>query len=97
MQIDYPASRDSISIQTIYLEPLDTPVLFALPRAVGIQGNFPVLYKDAYGSLSYSRGNERTSYKVLSDRSLPPVWQLHADDQPYTADIGNYRTLPPVR
>ena len=96
VQVDYPASRDNISIQTIYLEPLDTPVLFALPRAVGIQGNFPIVYKDIYGSLSYSRGNERTSYKVLSDRSQPPVWQLRADDQPYTADVGNYRTLPPV-
>ncbi|HSU25549.1 MAG TPA: DUF3488 and transglutaminase-like domain-containing protein, partial [Pyrinomonadaceae bacterium] len=96
IQVDYPANRENISIQTIYLEPLDTPVIFALPRAVGIQGGFPIIYKDPYGGLSYSRGYERISYKVLSDRTLPPVSQLRADDQPYTADVWNFRTLPQV-
>jgi transglutaminase-like putative cysteine protease len=96
IQIDRPANRDFLSIQTVYLEPLDTPVLFALPRAVGIQGNFPVLYKDAYGGLSYSRGYERMSYKVVSDRSVPPLWELRADAEPYTADVSNYKKLPLV-
>jgi len=83
-------------MQTIYLEPLDTPVLFALPRAVAIQGNFSVVFKDVYGSLSYSRNYERVSYKVLSDRGLPSASQLSADDQAYVADVGNYRQLPPA-
>jgi len=96
IQVDYPANRENISIQTIYLEPLDTPVLFVLPRAVGVQGGFPIIYKDPYGGLSFSRGYERISYKVLSDRSLPPVSQLRADDQPYTADVWSFRTLPPL-
>ena len=71
VQVDVPAPRQNLSIQTIYLEPLDTPVLFALPRAVGVQGSFPVVYKDSYGALSYPRSYERISYKVLSDRSVP--------------------------
>src|SRR5258706_5863297 len=96
IKIDAPAARENLSIQTIYPEPLDTPILFALPRAVGIQGNFPVLYKDAYGAISYSPGYERISYKVVSDRSQPPISQLRADDQPYTTDVKNYRDLPPV-
>ncbi len=95
VQVDFPAPRQNLSIQTIYLEPLDTPVLFALPRAVGIQGGFPVVYKDSYGALSYPRSYERISYKVLSDRSMPTAAELRSDDQPYTADVQNYRDLPP--
>ena len=96
VQIDLSAGRENRLIQTIYLEPLDTPVLFAVPQAVTIQGNFPMLFKDAYGGLSYSRNFERISYKVLSDRSLPSASQLRSDDQPYAADVKNYRDLPPV-
>ena len=94
IQVDYPTSRENLSVQTIYLEPMDTQIVFALPRAVAIQGNFPVLYKDAYGALSYTRAYERTSYKVLSDRSIPPLARLRSDDEPYTADVSNYRALP---
>ena len=96
LQVGLPAGRKNLSVQTIYLEPLDTPVLFALPRAVAVQGNFPILYKDAYGSISYQRNYDRISYKVVSDRGLPPVDQLRADDQPYTTEVQNYRALMPV-
>ena len=96
IQVDFNTGMENRSIQTIYLEPLDTPVLFALPRAVAIQGNFPVVYKDSYGALSYSRTLERISYKVLSDRSLPTSDELRADDKPYIADFRNYRELPPI-
>ncbi|MFM9904130.1 MAG: DUF3488 and DUF4129 domain-containing transglutaminase family protein [Pyrinomonadaceae bacterium] len=94
IQIDYPASRESLSIQTIYLEPIDTPILFALPRAVGIQGNFPIIEKDAYGALSYRRNNERISYKVLSDRSVPDGGRLRADNAGYGLEMQNYLQLP---
>ena len=94
IQVDYPASRENLSIQTIYLEPLDTPVLFALPRVVGVQGNFPVLSKDTYGAITYQRSNERVSYKVVSDRGLPSAEVLRGDDEPYTNEVQNYRSLP---
>jgi transglutaminase-like putative cysteine protease len=96
IRIDPIGVGENRTIQTIYLEPLDTPVLFALPRAVAVQGNFPVVNRDAYGGLSFPRNFERTSYKVISDRSLPSAAQLRADDQPYTADVRNYVFLPPV-
>ncbi|MEO6051362.1 MAG: DUF3488 domain-containing protein [Pyrinomonadaceae bacterium] len=38
LQVGSPAGRENLSKQTIYLEPLDTPVLFALPRTVAVQG-----------------------------------------------------------
>ena len=94
VQVDFPAGRENLSIQTIYLENLDTPILFALPRAVAIQGNFPLIEKDAYGTLSYRRSFERISYKALSDRSLPSAASLRMDSQLYTTEVQNYRTLP---
>ena len=94
IQVDLAASRDNRLTQTIYLEPLDTQVLFALPRAVAVEGSLSMLFKDPYGALSYSHSYERLSYKVLSDRTVPPTDELRKDDQPYTADVQNYRQLP---
>ena len=94
IQVDFAAGRQNLSIQTIYLEPLDTPVIFVLPRVVGIQGNFPVIEKDAYGALSYRRNYERISYKVLSDRSLPDRARLHEDNFGYGSEMQNYLQLP---
>jgi transglutaminase-like putative cysteine protease len=94
IQVDYASGRESLLIQTIYLEPLDTPVLFAAPRAVGVQGNFSILMKDAYGGISFQRSGERISYKVLSDTSLPPDSKLRADNEAYPVQFGNYLQLP---
>ncbi len=94
IQVDFATGRQNLLIQTIYLEPLDTPVIFALPRAVGIQGNFPVIEKDAYGALSYRRNYERISYKVLSDRSLPDRAWLREDNFGYGSEMQNYLQLP---
>lgn len=94
IQLDHDSGTEKPFIQTIYLEPLDTPVLFALPRAVAIQGNFPFVYKDTYGGISFSRNAERISYKVLSDRSLPDVERLRADNQAYPIEKQNYLQFP---
>ena len=96
IKLDTVADPRTLFRQTIYLEPLDTRVLFGLPRVVGMQGNFPLLHTDAYGSISHSRTAERISYRVFSDRSRPTAERLRADDQPYTAAVQNYRELPPV-
>jgi len=55
VRFDYPASRESLSIQTIYLEPLDTPRSY-LPAASHwrYRCNFPVIYRDDYGSARFS-------------------------------------------
>ena len=88
------SGRGALFDQTIYLEPLNTPVLFGLPKVVGIQGNFDMLNLDSYGSISHMRRPERISYKVLSDRSVPTSDKLRADETPYSADLQNYRSLP---
>ncbi len=94
IQVDYATGRESMTIQTVYLEPLDRPVLFALSRAVGVKGNFPVLFKDIHGAITFPRGGERVSYKVFSDRALPSLTELRADNSPYPADKQNYLQIP---
>ena len=93
--IDYPSRTGNITVQTVYLEPIDTPVLFSLQRSIAVQGNIKVLEKDAENSLSFQRdGSERISYKVHSDRTLPDVNLLKSDDQSYSSAFKNYLQLP---
>lgn len=92
--IDYTSGRGQLTTQTVYLEPLENPVLFALPKIIGVQGNFPVLFKDRHGSVSFNRSGERISYKVLSDRSLPSPEALRTDRVEYPNDVDSYLKLP---
>ncbi|MBP6004865.1 MAG: DUF3488 domain-containing protein [Pyrinomonadaceae bacterium] len=94
IQFDYATGRDNLTIQTIYLEPLDTPILFGVPRVVAIKGNFPVLYRDGYGAITFQRNEERISYTVLSDRSQPPASRLRNDDKEYQPELDQYLRLP---
>ena len=95
-QIDYPTTTAASTIQTIYLEPIDTPVLFALSRSVAIEGSFQSeLYKDSEGGITFRRGNyERLSYKVNSDRSLPDESLLKSDNESYPLEAKRYLQLP---
>lgn len=95
IRIDTPSGREDLTLQTIYLEPLDTSVLFAMPRAIAFQGNFTILTKDTYGTVTNQWSAERSSYKVLSDRSQPPVERLRRDNQAYGDESRNYLQLPP--
>ena len=94
--IDYPQANAASITQTIYLEPIDTPVLFALSRPLAVEGSFSLeLYKDSEGAITFQRGNsERLSYKVISDRSLPDVSKLKSDDESYPLEAKRYLQLP---
>ncbi len=94
IQVDYLTDRERFTIQTVYLEPLDSPVLFVLHRAIGVQGNFPVLFKDSHAALTFQRTNERISYKVISDTALPPPEVLRRDRAEYAEKDVNYFQLP---
>ncbi len=95
IKVDVPSGRQDLTMQTIYLEPLDTSVLFALPRAIAFQGNFAVLTKDTYGSVTNQWSTERSSYKVLSDRSQPSIERLRQDSMSYGEESKNYLQVPP--
>jgi protein-glutamine gamma-glutamyltransferase len=94
--LDYSSGKRNLTVQTIYLEPLDTDILFGLTKAVAVEGNFPVLKKDADSGFSSVRNNsERVSYKVHSDQWLPNVETLKKDNSEYSAeDKKDYLQIP---
>jgi len=92
--LDLATSRESLVTQTIYLEPLDTSVLFGLPRIVGIQSPLPAIYRDSDGGIGANRAPERMSYRIFSDRSLPPIEALRTDNQKYADSVGRFLELP---
>lgn len=77
-------SLHRITTQTFFMEPVDTPVLFAAPRAVALQGRFPYVRRDTEGSLSTRPHDlERITYKAYSDTTEPEPEALRADLEPY--------------
>ena len=94
IQVDSATGRDDLAVQTVYLEPLDSSVLFGLSRIVGVEGDFPAVNRDSEGSVSIPRSGDRMNYKIISDRSLPNLDRLRSDHTPYSMEIGNYLGLP---
>jgi transglutaminase-like putative cysteine protease len=93
--IDTAIDAEEVITQTVYLEPLDTSVLFALSRPVAIQGNFQIIARDVEGSITIPNfGSERTSYKVFSDLSQPDDDVLRIDNSPYSIPSQRYLKLP---
>jgi transglutaminase-like putative cysteine protease len=97
-RIEYAKDAESIAVQTIYLEPIDTPVLFTLSRPLAIQGNFQSVKRDSTGAINFIRNEfDRLIYKVYSDTSLPPVARLQSDREVYSPDVaGRYLQLPDI-
>lgn len=94
--VDFPGENKNLIKYTIYLEPLETPVLFALSRPIVIsRGNFQEVRKDNEGSLRVVRtGFERTAYSVVSDVASPPIEKLRNDNSEYSAEYDRYLQLP---
>ncbi|HYH84273.1 MAG TPA: DUF3488 and transglutaminase-like domain-containing protein, partial [Pyrinomonadaceae bacterium] len=69
-----------VTTQTFFVEPIDTPVIFAAPRALAVQGAFQYLRRDRDDGLA-SRPHplERITYTVYSDTFEPPAERLRAD------------------
>jgi len=84
-----------LTTQTVFLEPLDSPVLFAAARAVAVQGDFPFIRTDSEGSIqSRHHDYERVMYKAFSDLSEPDANSLRNDALPYSAAVFRYLQLP---
>lgn len=90
------SERRNFTKQTFIVEPMDIPMIFGVPRIMVLQAGFPLLQRDAYGSIRHKNGFERVTYTVYSDRTTPAESALRADKMPYTTDVQNYRDLPPV-
>jgi transglutaminase-like putative cysteine protease len=88
-----------LTTQTFYVEPIDTPILFAAPRAVALQGEIPYLSRDVEGALSTRpHYQERISYKVYSDTEEPDEESLRqtllGNGRYFPAAIARHLQLP---
>ena len=93
--LDYAKNKDDLTIQTVYLEPIETPVLFIIAQPIAVQGNFQFLRKDSEGSVTFQRsGADRLSYKVYSDTTTPGLEALKSDDEIYSSADNRYLQLP---
>ena len=93
-QIEPARGRGPFVLQTVYLEPVNLPILFVLPRAVGIQSPMPFVMRDMGGALSFPSKGDRTSYRVLSETTLPDIGLLRRDNGLYADQYHNYLQLP---
>lgn len=88
-----------LTTQTFYVEPIDTPVLFAAPRVVALQGALPYVRQDVEGAVTTRpHFQERISYKAYSDTEEPDEESLRRTSlghaRFYTADTARYLQLP---
>ena len=84
-----------LTTQTFFIEPIDTPVLFAAPRAVALQGALPYVRQDKEGALMTRRHElERISYVARSDTQEPEADVLRDDSEAYAPDFARYLQLP---
>ncbi len=84
-----------LTTQTFFLEPLESPVLFAAPRIVALQGDLPFVRVDSEGSVQSRRHDfERLIYKVISDTSEPRMDVLRNDNRPLSVSYYRYLQLP---
>jgi transglutaminase-like putative cysteine protease len=94
--VNFASGRGPLITQTYYLEPLDTPVLFALGRPIAVSGGFETLLKNSDDGLKFPRrAFERISYKVGSDPYLPDEAVLDADRSANPMTAARYLQLPP--
>ncbi len=84
-----------LTSQTFFLEPIESPVLFAASRPVAIQGDLPFVRVDTEGSAQTRRHEfDRIIYKAFSDMLEPDVALLRSDMRPYPPTFGRYLQLP---
>jgi hypothetical protein len=85
-----------LTTQTVFLEPLESPVLFLASRGVAIQSDFPFVRIDKEGGTVQYRRHEgdRLIYKAISDTTEPAADALRRDMQPYAAESRRYLQLP---
>jgi transglutaminase-like putative cysteine protease len=94
-KVDTTEALHRLTTQTFFLEPLESPVLFAAPRVVALQGDLPFVRVDEEGSVQSRRHDfERLMYKAFSDTTEPRMDQLRNDLRPLPVPFYRYLQLP---
>lgn len=82
--------------QTFFLEPIETPVLFAAPRAVAMEGTLPFVFVDSEDGLTTRiHSSERISYRAHSDVAEPDADAMRSDRRSYAEKEKRYLQLSP--
>jgi len=93
-QVGTTENIQRLTAQTVFLEPVDTPVLFGAPRIVAIQGRLPFIRLDSEGAIqTRSHEQERVVYKVYSDMIEPGPTVLRLDPLNYFVASARYLEL----
>ena len=94
-QLGTTEALNRLTTQTVFLEPIESPVLFAASRPVAIQGDFSAVRVDTEGSVQSRRvGFSRVMYKALSDLTTPDTGVLRSDRVRYSEPFRRYLELP---
>ena len=84
-----------LTAQTFIIEPVDTPIMFAAPRAVALQAELRTINVDSEGAIQGAfHTDRRLVYKAFSDMAQPNVNVLRADRMQYMAESARYLALP---
>jgi transglutaminase-like putative cysteine protease len=84
-----------LTTQTVFLEPIESPVLFGATRPIAIQGDFSIVRADSEGSMQARKHEfERLIYKVVSDTTEPDASVLRSDARLYPVTFQRYRQRP---
>ncbi|HEX4950954.1 MAG TPA: DUF3488 and transglutaminase-like domain-containing protein [Blastocatellia bacterium] len=86
----------SITRQTFYLEPLDTPTIFAAPKPLWVEGLPSLWHDESDGLWTSNHALNRLVYQVESDTRQPTDKELREDNaREYELDIHvRYTQLP---
>src|SRR6185436_19290258 len=86
-----------LTTQTVFLEPIESPVIFLAYRPIAIQGSFLKIWFDDEGSVqTRRRESERVMYKARSDMTQPDPAVLRNDIRQDPVNFGRYKQLPPA-
>ncbi|HEX3146226.1 MAG TPA: transglutaminaseTgpA domain-containing protein [Pyrinomonadaceae bacterium] len=89
------ADPTQLTAQTFIVEAVDTPVIFAAPRAVALQAELRTINVDSEGAIQAGfHADQRLVYKAFSDVAPPAVNLLRADRMQYLAESARYLELP---
>lgn len=84
-QLGTTESLDRLTTQTFFVEPLDTPVLFAAPRVIALHSTLPYIRQDKEDGLSTRQHSaERIMYRAYSDTLEPEPSVLRTEPLNYT-------------
>jgi protein-glutamine gamma-glutamyltransferase len=94
----HPSTHPVLLEQRFFLEPIESPTLFAAQKALSVQGPMATISRDKHtGALLSSGLKGRTAYTVSSDVSVPSEQDLRADSPAAAPEEVRRLDLPPFR